>query len=127
MRMVYLSVTYNVVGLDVEEPVKIFQRYYTTKSVRGHGIGLHWSANVVTSMGGHLFARSGGKGRGTSLHLRVPVAPSRRKNGVIERTESATQSSIGNGPIFNEPYGSLYEGAVIERFAFYVRGIPKGP
>src|SRR3546814_7695982 len=65
MRMVDLSVTDNGVGLDVEEPVKIFQRYYTTKSVRGHGIGLHWSANVVTSMGGHLFARSGGKGRGT--------------------------------------------------------------
>src|SRR3546814_17444760 len=89
MRMVDLSVTDNGVGLDVEEPVKIFQRYYTTKSVRGHGIGLHWSANVVTSMGGHLFASSGGKGRGTSLHLRVPVAPSRRKNCVHDRTETA--------------------------------------
>src|SRR3546814_10822044 len=50
-----------------------------------------------------------------------------RKNGVIERTESATQSSIGHGPIFNETYGSLYEGEVLERFAFDVRGIPKGP
>lgn len=73
--MVDISVADNGAGLDADEPVKIFQRYYTTKSGRGHGIGLHWSANVMTSMGGHLFARSEGKGMGTSLHLRLPVAP----------------------------------------------------
>jgi len=76
MRMADLAVTDNGIGLEEDELVKIFQRYYTTKRGRGHGIGLHWSANVVTSMGGHLFARSEGKGKGASLHLRLPVAPS---------------------------------------------------
>jgi signal transduction histidine kinase len=74
--MVELTIADNGVGLDDEDLVKIFQRYYTTKSGRGHGIGLHWSANVITSMGGQLFARSEGKGRGASLHLRLPAMSS---------------------------------------------------
>src|SRR3546814_598467 len=76
VRMVDLEVRDNGVGLEEDELVKIFQRHHTTKPGRGHGIGLHWSANVVTSMGGHLFARSEGKGRGASLHLRLPVTSS---------------------------------------------------
>jgi signal transduction histidine kinase len=74
--MVELALTDNGIGLEVDELVKIFQRYYTTKRGRGHGIGLHWSANVVANMGGHLFARSEGKGKGASLHLRLPTASS---------------------------------------------------
>src|SRR3546814_15353583 len=77
--MVDLELMDNGVGLEEDELVKIFQRHHTTKPGRGHGIGLHWSANVVTSMGGHLFARSEGKGRGASLHLRLPVT-----SGVID-------------------------------------------
>ena len=76
LTMVDLCVADNGIGLDEEELVKIFQRYYTTKSGRGHGIGLHWSANVVTSMGGHLFARSAGRGSGAALHLQLPAARS---------------------------------------------------
>lgn len=74
--MVELCLTDNGAGLDASELVKVFQRHYTTKQGRGHGIGLHWSANVVTSMGGQLFASSPGKGKGASLHLRLPAARS---------------------------------------------------
>ena len=73
-RMVDLCLTDNGIGLGETELVTIFQRHYTTKQGRGHGIGLHWSANVVTSMGGHLYARSPGKGEGASLHLLLPAA-----------------------------------------------------
>lgn len=77
LAMVELSVADNGVGLTEEELVKVFQRFYTTKAGRGHGIGLHWSANVVTSMGGQLYATSTGPGRGAALHLRLPVARQR--------------------------------------------------
>lgn len=73
--MVDLRVTDSGVGLEEEELVNIFQRHYTTKSGRGHGIGLHWCANVVASMGGHLYASSAGRGQGATLHLLLPRAP----------------------------------------------------
>jgi len=75
-RMVDLCIADNGTGLAADELVMIFQRHYTTKTGRGHGIGLHWSANVVTSMGGQLFARSAGRGQGTALHLQLPAAVS---------------------------------------------------
>jgi signal transduction histidine kinase len=78
VRMVDLRVADNGIGLEEGERVAIFQRHYTTKSGRGHGIGLHWSANVITSMGGQIYAESPGRGHGAALHLRLPVAPGRR-------------------------------------------------
>lgn len=72
--MVDLCIADNGIGATPEELVKMFQRHYTTKVGRGHGIGLHWSANVVTSMGGQLYAHSAGRGQGAELHLRLPAA-----------------------------------------------------
>lgn len=76
-RMLDISVADNGVGLTEQEQIKVFQRHYTTKAGRGHGIGLHWSANVVTSMRGRLYARSAGRGKGATLHLVLPVTRSR--------------------------------------------------
>jgi signal transduction histidine kinase len=75
--MVDVCISDNGIGLEEAELVTIFQRYYTTKSGRGHGIGLHWCANVVTSMGGQLHARSRGQGEGASLHLLLPTQRAR--------------------------------------------------
>ncbi len=73
--MVDICITDNGVGMEEAELVKVFQRYYSTKAGRGHGIGLHWCANVVTSMGGHLYAASPGRGQGATMHLLLPRAP----------------------------------------------------
>lgn len=73
--MVEVRVTDSGAGLEEAELVDIFQRYYTTKPGRGHGIGLHWCANVVSSMGGQLYASSPGRGQGATLHLLLPQAP----------------------------------------------------
>jgi signal transduction histidine kinase len=77
VHMVDVCISDNGIGLEEAELVTIFQRYYTTKSGRGHGIGLHWCANVVTSMGGQLHARSRGQGEGASLHLLLPTLRAR--------------------------------------------------
>jgi signal transduction histidine kinase len=73
--MVDIRITDNGAGIEKAELVKVFQRYYTTKPGRGHGIGLHWCANVVTSMGGHLYADSPGRGQGATMHLLLPRVP----------------------------------------------------
>ncbi|WP_193370772.1 ATP-binding protein [Pelagibius marinus] len=73
--MVDIQITDDGAGMNEAELVKVFQRYYTTKPGRGHGIGLHWCANVVTSMGGHLYAASPGRGQGATMHLLLPRVP----------------------------------------------------
>ncbi|MGH6947363.1 MAG: ATP-binding protein [Kiloniellales bacterium] len=75
--MLDISIADNGVGLTEQEQIKVFQRHYTTKAGRGHGIGLHWSANVVTSMRGRLYVRSPGRGKGAVLHLVLPIIGSR--------------------------------------------------
>jgi signal transduction histidine kinase len=75
--MVDLCVSDNGIGLEDAELLQIFQRHYTTKQGRGHGIGLHWCAGVVASMGGSIYAISEGRNRGATLHLLLPATTPR--------------------------------------------------
>ena len=75
--MVDLCVSDNGVGLEDAELLQIFQRHYSTKQGRGHGIGLHWCASVVASMGGSIYAISEGRNRGATLHLLLPATTPR--------------------------------------------------
>ena len=75
--LVELCLRDNGVGLAADDLVNVFQRHYTTKAGRGHGIGLHWSASVVTSMHGQLYATSDGPGKGATMHLLLPAAGDR--------------------------------------------------
>ena len=55
---------------------RVFEKGFSTKSPEtNHGIGLHWCANAIGALGGRIWAASDGPGRGTSLHLLVPLAP----------------------------------------------------
>jgi len=75
--MVDVCIADNGAGLEEAELLQIFQRHYTTKQGRGHGIGLHWCASMVASMGGSIHAVSDGRDRGAALHLLLPAAPPR--------------------------------------------------
>jgi two-component system, NtrC family, sensor kinase len=62
------------VGIPTDKLDRVFEKGYSTKSRdTNQGIGLHWCANAIVALGGHIWATSEGPGRGTSLHLRVPV------------------------------------------------------
>ncbi len=63
----------NGAGITPEALAEMFHRRFSTKK-RGSGIGLHWSANKVSAMGGRLFAESAGAGQGATLHLMLPLA-----------------------------------------------------
>ena len=69
---VYLSVTDNGLGIKGENLDKIFSHTYTTKK-KGHGFGLHSSANYMKEMGGKIKVSSEGRGKGTTFTLVFPI------------------------------------------------------
>ncbi len=68
-----IFVTDNGVGIASENLTTIFNFGYTTK-VKGHGFGLHSSANAAKEIGGSLEARSDGLGKGATFVLELPPA-----------------------------------------------------
>jgi two-component system, NtrC family, sensor kinase len=63
------------VGIPVQNLTRVFESGFSTKSSEtNHGIGLHWCANAINALGGRIWATSDGPGRGTSIHLIVPLA-----------------------------------------------------
>ena len=74
---VYLSVTDNGAGIENKNLDKIFAHTYTTKK-RGHGFGLHSSANYMSEMGGNILVESKGKGKGTTFTLVFPVVTEKK-------------------------------------------------
>jgi len=67
---VYLSVTDNGSGIKDENLDKIFAHAFTTKK-KGHGFGLHSSANYMKEMGGEIEVSS--DGNGTTFTLVFPI------------------------------------------------------
>jgi sensor histidine kinase regulating citrate/malate metabolism len=72
----------NGVGIAHGNLERVFDKGFSTKSREtNYGIGLHWCANAVASLGGRIWAVSDGPGRGASMHLMLPlpVSPSSLK------------------------------------------------
>jgi len=74
-EMVQLTVRDNGTGFEEDVRNKVFQRGFTSKG-KGDttGLGLHWCANAVASMGGRIFADSEGEGQGAEFHILLPAA-----------------------------------------------------
>ena len=62
----------NGCGIPSENLLKIFNHGFTTKE-RGHGFGLHASANSMTEMGGSITVESDGENRGAVFTLKLPA------------------------------------------------------
>jgi PAS domain S-box-containing protein len=73
---VEVSITDNGIGISPENLTRIFSHGFTTKR-DGHGFGLHSGAIAAREMGGRLYARSEGAGRGATFVLELPMAPAR--------------------------------------------------
>lgn len=68
-----IEVTDTGTGLTEEVQANLFQHGFTTKE-HGQGIGLHYCANAVRSMGGVISARSDGPGQGATFSIRFPAS-----------------------------------------------------
>ena len=61
-------------GIAPENLERIFEKGFSTKrSTSNFGIGLHWCATAVASLGGRISASSAGIGYGATLHVRLPL------------------------------------------------------
>ncbi|MFI4888934.1 MAG: CHASE4 domain-containing protein [Steroidobacterales bacterium] len=66
-------------GIDKDKLERVFEKGFSTKSKdTNQGIGLHWCANAILALGGHMWATSEGPGLGASLHMQFPLADSPR-------------------------------------------------
>jgi sensor domain CHASE-containing protein len=73
-QQLHLECVDDGVGIPAEHLLRVFEKGFTTKSREtNHGIGLHWCANAIGALGGCIWAASDGLGRGTALHLLVPL------------------------------------------------------
>ncbi len=72
---VRIEVEDNGVGIPPENLTRIFHHGFTTKK-KGHGFGLHVSANAATEMNAKLGVHSDGPGRGATFHLEMPIESS---------------------------------------------------
>lgn len=74
------------VGIDPEELPRLFERFYRVKNVepqgrrQGTGIGLYVVRSIVQAHGGKVGARSDGKGFGTTIWIRLPLAGEKGKD-----------------------------------------------
>lgn len=84
----------NGVGIGAESLPRIFSHGFTTKP-RGHGFGLHSSANVAREMGGSLSVHSHGPGCGASFTLELPRAAGEALDGeAAERHDAAASIAV---------------------------------
>jgi two-component system phosphate regulon sensor histidine kinase PhoR len=64
------------VGIEPDELVRIFERFYKidpSRSGPGTGLGLAISKHVVQAHGGQIWAESAGPGRGATFRFRLPI------------------------------------------------------
>jgi len=74
-QQLHLQCRDNGAGIAPEHLQRVFEKGFSTKSRgKNHGIGLHWCANAIRSLGGRIWAVSDGPGRGASLHVLFPIA-----------------------------------------------------
>ncbi len=74
-EMVRLTIRDNGGGFNENTSERIFQRGFTSKTeAETNGLGLHWCANAVASMGGRIRAESRGLGQGAEFHVLLPAA-----------------------------------------------------
>ena len=77
---VVLSISDTGIGIPKEIKKKLFDPFFTTKASKGSGLGLSVTYGIVNRHGGRIDVEST-RGKGTTFHIRLPVA-----NGVAEGT-----------------------------------------
>jgi len=75
--MVTIHVADGGIGIAADEVDRVFARFHRAgadPSVRGMGLGLYLSHHLVAAQGGHIVARSPGRGQGATFSVTLPLA-----------------------------------------------------
>ena len=71
-------------GIAPEHLSTIFAKGFSTKPLENNsGLGLHWSANVVASLGGRIYAESPGPDGGAIFHVILPLWKTGYERGAL--------------------------------------------
>ena len=92
-RSVEITVQDTGIGLTGDQAERIWERFYqadstSSRSYGGTGLGLYIARILVLLHGGTIWAASPGHNQGTTVHLRLPLAPVR-----------AVAPAAGAGPV----------------------------
>ncbi|ADE84386.1 sensor histidine kinase [Rhodobacter capsulatus] len=60
-------------GFDAATGARLFERGFSTRTDKHGGLGLHWCANTLSTLGGALSLTSPGKGLGAVARLDLPL------------------------------------------------------
>lgn len=71
---VEIRVTDNGDGIAPDRLASVFERGYSTRDGKSGGLGMHWSAIAVRTMGGELSIDSAGVGQGATATIILPAA-----------------------------------------------------
>jgi signal transduction histidine kinase len=91
------------IGLEAHEVERLFERYSRADGARdrgipGAGLGLYASRGIVRAHGGDLWLESDGRDKGTTAHVRLPLArPEAYAKPHVEREnadEGTTEASL---------------------------------
>ena len=78
-KMAHLSVADQGCGIESNYHKKVFRMFYRVRrgdrTIRGSGLGLFIVRNVIRLHGGKVWLESPGSGRGTTVHLLIPLTP----------------------------------------------------
>ena len=82
-RVVRLSVADEGLGIPPDELPRLFGRFHRVQTsdrtdIRGTGLGLYITKQLVELQGGRIWVESPGLGRGSTFHVELPVAEARQ-------------------------------------------------
>jgi signal transduction histidine kinase len=87
-------------GIDPDRLEVIFERFYQEegalrRTAGGTGLGLAICRQIVTRLGGKIWAESGGRDHGTKFHFTLPIAtiPIRPVSGEVRAKDVKPGSS----------------------------------
>jgi PAS domain S-box-containing protein len=91
---VEISVSDNGCGMDATIRARVFEPFYTTKSVgRGTGLGLSTTRAIVADHGGRVSFESQ-PGHGTTFFMHLPISPiTARAQGSVEMRAASAESA----------------------------------
>lgn len=72
--MVEISIKDNGDGIEKYDLDNLFKRGFSTRDFKSGGLGLHWCANTVNSLGGKIKLSSQGKNQGAEVKIILPSA-----------------------------------------------------
>ncbi len=77
-EVLHFSIQDQGIGIPLEQQADLFERFYRANNSRdsglpGLGLGLYISSQIITLLGGRMWAESAGEGQGSTFHFTLPV------------------------------------------------------